>query len=58
MIVIPHEIDSAVGPNFYSYTHVNTRRNIYRSHCLSSLLERHYLSKPYQEMGIQGSNLD
>jgi hypothetical protein len=30
VIVIPREIDSAVGPNFYSYTHVNTRRNIYR----------------------------
>jgi Tol biopolymer transport system component/tRNA A-37 threonylcarbamoyl transferase component Bud32 len=28
--VIPLQIDSAVGPNFYSYTRVNTRRNIYR----------------------------
>jgi Tol biopolymer transport system component len=30
VIVIPREIDSAVGSNFYSYTRVNTRRNIYR----------------------------
>jgi hypothetical protein len=30
VIVIPRQIDSAVGPNFYSYTRVNTRRNIYR----------------------------
>jgi hypothetical protein len=30
LIVIPHEIDSAMGPNRYSYTRQNTRRNIYR----------------------------
>ena len=30
VIVIPREIDSAVGPNFYSFTRANTRRNIYR----------------------------
>jgi Tol biopolymer transport system component len=30
IIVIPQQIDSAAGPNFYSYTRVNTRRNIYR----------------------------
>jgi Tol biopolymer transport system component len=30
VIAIPHLIDSALGPNYYSYTRVNTRRNIYR----------------------------
>jgi eukaryotic-like serine/threonine-protein kinase len=28
--VIPQQIDSAAGPNYYSYTRQNTRRNIYR----------------------------
>jgi len=28
--VIPRGIDSAAGPNFYTYTLRNTRRNIYR----------------------------
>jgi len=28
--VIPQQIDSAAGPNLYSYTRENTRRNIYR----------------------------
>jgi hypothetical protein len=30
LIVIPQQIDSATGPNHYSYTRHNTRRNIYR----------------------------
>ena len=30
VIVIPQQIDSAAGPNLYSYTRENTRRNIYR----------------------------
>jgi len=30
IVVIHQQIDSAVGPNYYSYTRQNTRRNIYR----------------------------
>jgi eukaryotic-like serine/threonine-protein kinase len=30
VVVIPQTIDSAAGPNLYSYTRENTRRNIYR----------------------------
>jgi Tol biopolymer transport system component/tRNA A-37 threonylcarbamoyl transferase component Bud32 len=30
VVVIPQLIDSAAGPNLYSYTRENTRRNIYR----------------------------
>jgi hypothetical protein len=30
LIVIPQQIDSAMGPNHYSYTRHETRRNIYR----------------------------
>jgi eukaryotic-like serine/threonine-protein kinase len=30
IVVIHRQIDSAVGPNYYSYTRQNTRRNIYR----------------------------
>ena len=30
VVVIPQIIDSAAGPNLYSYTRENTRRNIYR----------------------------
>jgi eukaryotic-like serine/threonine-protein kinase len=30
LVVIPQQIDSATGPNHYSYTHRDTRRNIYR----------------------------
>lgn len=30
VIVIPQEIESAVRPNYYSYTRHNIRRNIYR----------------------------
>src|ERR1700694_621527 len=29
VIVIPQQIDSAAGPNYYSYKRQNTRRNIY-----------------------------
>ena len=30
VLVIQKEIESAAGPNYYSYTRQNTRRNIYR----------------------------
>ncbi len=30
IVVIHQQIDSAAGPNYYSYTRQNTRRNIYR----------------------------
>ena len=30
VLVIPQQIESAAGPNHYSYTRQNTRRNIYR----------------------------
>jgi eukaryotic-like serine/threonine-protein kinase len=30
LIVIPQQVDSAMGPNHYSYTRHDTRRNIYR----------------------------
>jgi eukaryotic-like serine/threonine-protein kinase len=30
VMVIPRGIDSAAGPDYYSYTRANTRRNIYR----------------------------
>jgi len=30
VIIIPQEVESASGPRTYSYTHQNTRRNIYR----------------------------
>jgi serine/threonine protein kinase len=30
VVEVPHPIDSAAGTNYYSYTRVNTRRNIYR----------------------------
>ena len=30
LVVIPQLIDSAIGPSHYSYTHHDTRRNIYR----------------------------
>lgn len=30
LVVIPQQIDSALGPNHYSYTRHDTRRNIYR----------------------------
>jgi hypothetical protein len=30
VLVIPQQIESAVGPHYYSYTRQNTRRNIYR----------------------------